>query len=240
MKTKPMKKIGNRKSPTGNSPAFTLIELLVVISIIGILAAFIFPIAGSIKRTAYLNKTKAEMAQLETAIDSYKATYGFYPPSNGSGPNALVTPLYYELLGTTINSAGNYQTLDGSASISTNITTMNSALGVSGFVNCTRGSGEDATVAKSFLSSLKPQQSGTFNSAGVPVTLLAGSVGGPDQNYISPPPVSSTLNPWRYNSVSPANNPGAYDLYIQLVIKGQTNLICNWSKQVQINNTSLP
>jgi hypothetical protein len=45
------------------------------------------------------------------------------------------------------------------------------------------------------------------------------------------------VNPWRYNSSSPTNNPGAYDLWIQIVITpGQTNLICNWRKQPQINN----
>jgi hypothetical protein len=44
------------------------------------------------------------------------------------------------------------------------------------------------------------------------------------------------LNPWRYNSSSPTNNPGSYELWIQLRIGGQTNLICNWTKQVQINS----
>ena len=44
-------------------------------------------------------------------------------------------------------------------------------------------------------------------------------------------------NPWRYNSSSPTNNPGSYDLWLQLVVQpGQTNLVCNWSKQVQINS----
>ena len=59
----------------------------------------------------------AEMEQLETAIDSYKATYGFYPPSNPGYPgvpqDAMFSPLYYELLGTT-NNQGTYYTLDGS------------------------------------------------------------------------------------------------------------------------------
>jgi hypothetical protein len=44
------------------------------------------------------------------------------------------------------------------------------------------------------------------------------------------------LNPWRYNSSNPTNNPGSYDLWIQLVIGGKSNLICNWSKQVLINS----
>jgi hypothetical protein len=64
------------------------------------------------------------------------------------------------------------------------------------------------------------------------VAVLLGSVGGPDQNY---PTNSPGLNPWRY--VSPGvNNPNSYDLWIQLVISGQTNLICNWSDQILINS----
>jgi hypothetical protein len=47
------------------------------------------------------------------------------------------------------------------------------------------------------------------------------------------------VNPWRYNSSNPTNNPGSYDLWVQLSIAGKTNLICNWSKQVQIGS-SLP
>ena len=43
------------------------------------------------------------------------------------------------------------------------------------------------------------------------------------------------LNPWRY--VCPGtNNPGSYDLWIQLSIAGKNNLICNWSEQVQIGS----
>ena len=43
------------------------------------------------------------------------------------------------------------------------------------------------------------------------------------------------LNPFRY--VYPGvNNPSSYDLWVQLVIGGKTNLVCNWSRQVQINS----
>jgi prepilin-type N-terminal cleavage/methylation domain-containing protein len=223
----------NRKSSIINHKfqnGFTLIELLVVISIIAVLAAFIFPVAHAVKRYQYIKQTTAEMHKLETAIDGYYNAYRFYPPS---GANSLVNPLYFELIGTTTNSAGYYVTLDSSAQIKiTDVPTVFSP-GVNGFVNCTKGSGEDAVPAKNFLSGLKPQQIGTItNSQMVVVTILLGSAGGPDQNY--QPFNASDMNPWRY--VSPGvNNPGSYDLWMQLVISGQTNLICNWSKQVQIN-----
>jgi len=230
----------SRPSTLDPRQAFTLIELLVVISIIAVLAAFTIPVLGSIKRHEYINKTQAEMAQLETAIESYKSAYGFYPPSNPNYPatanQAMFSPLYFELLGTT-NNNGTYQTLDNSASINTN--DVMTGFGVGGFINCNKqDAGEDARPAKSFLSDLKPNQisSHTTNN-GVLVTLLLGSSGGPDGSYKPIGPFSApNVNPWRY--VSPGiNNPNGYDLWMQLVIKpGQTNLVCNWSKQVQINS----
>jgi prepilin-type N-terminal cleavage/methylation domain-containing protein len=224
---------GFRLQVLRNRPAaaFTIVELLVVITIIGILAAFIMPIAGSVKRTAYINKTQAEMAQLETAIENYKAACNFYPPSDSNSPRyPLVNQLYYELIGTTLRN-GAYSTLDGNSQITTN--DVASEFYVNGFVNCSKGSGEEASSAKSFLSSLSPKQIGyVTNSAGIQFYLILGSAGGPDPSY--QPLGASGLNPWRYLSPG-VNNPGSYDLWIQLVIKGQTNLICNWSKQVQIN-----
>jgi prepilin-type N-terminal cleavage/methylation domain-containing protein len=232
-------------SPVTRHPlAFTLIELLVVISIIALLAAFTIPVLKTVARKKILDRTTGEMAQLETAIDSYKTAYGFYPPGNPNyNPanaltwnNALYTPLYFELLGTTsTNNNGYFQTLDGTASI--RIANLAAVLGVSGFINCTKpGAGEDAPAARDFLPGLTPNRIGVgiTNNADPfnPVALLLAAVGGPDPGY---QPLGPGLNPWRY--VSPGiNNPGSYDLWVQLVISGKTNLICNWSKSVQFNS----
>jgi len=99
------------------------------------------------------------------------------------------------------------------------------------------GGGEDASAARNFLPDLKPNQiwKGYTNSPATEgVNLLIGSVNGPDVSY--QPMNWQDLNPWRYNSSSPTNNPGSYDLWVQLVIGGKTNLICNWTEQVQINS----
>jgi len=127
--------------------------------------------------------------------------------------------------------------LDGSATIQ--FGDVSTAFGVSGFMNCSKsGAGEDSAVAKSFLTDLKPNQVWiNYSNNGVPVNILISSVGGPNSQY--QPLKQQDLNPWRYNSSNPTNNPGSYDLWIQLVFSpGQTNLICNWTKQVQINNSS--
>jgi prepilin-type N-terminal cleavage/methylation domain-containing protein len=229
---------GPQLSPPGFRRAFTLIELLVVISIIALLAAFTIPVLHTVARKKILDRTNGEMAQLELAIDSYKTAYGFYPPGNPGYPaipnDALFSPLYYELLGTT-NNQGTYYTLDGSASIGAGVATMNNAFGISGFINCSKsGAGEDAPAARNFLPDLNPNRFMSATNNTVLATVFVASVGGPDQNY-RPFFGTPNFNPWRY--VSPGvNNPNSYDLWIQLVISGRTNLVCNWSKQVQLNS----
>ena len=66
--------------------AFTLIELLVVMAVIGVLAALLLPVVGAVKKKQYIYNTQAEMAKIETAIDRYKAAYGFYPQSPTNPP----------------------------------------------------------------------------------------------------------------------------------------------------------
>jgi prepilin-type N-terminal cleavage/methylation domain-containing protein len=213
--------------------AFTLIELLVVISIIGILAGFAFGVLGGAKRQQYIKAAGAELQQVESALENYKAKYGSYPPGNAVNP--MLSQLYYELVGTT-NNGVNYVTLDGASTIL--VGSVSQAYGVGGFINCSKGSGEDAAIAKNFLTDLKANRTYypvTNNSYGqnIPTTVLITSAGGPDPNY--QPLNAPGLNPFRY--VYPGvNNPNSYDLWIDLSIKGKTNRISNWSRAVQLLN----
>ncbi len=221
--------------------AFTLIELLVVISIIAVLAALILPVAAQVKRQALLHSAQAEMSQIETAIERYKSVYGFYPPDSiATINNTPVSQLYYELVGTTNNGSA-YITLDNNTNTSISIGAMTGGqafgAGVSGFMNCNKpGADESATHAEDFLPDLKPNQiaQNITNQNGVSLTFLVSSSGGPDPGY--QPLNVLDANPWRYHSSNPTNNPASYDLYVQLRIAGKTYLVCNWSKQVQINN----
>ena len=223
--------------------AFTLIELLVVISIIAVLAALILPVAGAVKRQAFLHAAQGEMSQIETAIDRYKSAYGFYPPSSANGP--LINQLYYELEGTTNTAAPtatpDYQPLgDPNQQLSGGPGgQVNQIFNVVGFMNCNKpNADESAPRAQNFLPNLKPSQFveniTNARAPNVPFTLLVASAGGPDPGY--QPLGLLDVNPWRYNSSNPTNNPGSYDLWVQLRIAGKTNLICNWTRQVQINN----
>lgn len=231
-------------------PGFTLIELLVVISIIAVLAAFTIPVVGAIKKREFISNTQAQMGLIITALESYKADHGFYPPCNTN--NAITNQLYYELVGTTNSGTANspsYQSLDGSTVISPANVLGYFAMG--GLMNCTQGSGEDAKKARSYLLDLKPGQVATDANG---VKVLVASVNGPDAQYQPMPGFTAgnnnPANPFRY--VYPGtNNPSSYDLWIQLSIGSSFNginnftktnkyLVCNWSKQIQVNNISLP
>lgn len=221
--------------------AFTLIELLTVMTIIGVLAAFLFPVVGGIKRQQYIRNAQAEMEQLETAIDRYKAAYGFYPPDNQHNPaNPLVNQLYFELLGTT-NTGGSspvFQSLDD-PTIQLPQSAVTNIFGVSGFMNCSKtGSAEDVRAAQNFLPGLKPNQISSYTNSSDTHSfkILITAVGGPDTTYLPLGAGAIGINPWRYNSSNPTNNPGAYDLWVQLSIGGKTNLICNWNNKVQFNS----
>jgi hypothetical protein len=165
-----------------------------------------------------------------------------YPPSGAIGQQNrfTVNPLYFELEGVT--STNGFTTLDGQNAVPTS--QIQAILGVGGIINCSKGAvgAEDYVPAKVFLPGLKANQIKTVtnppSSGNNAVAILVSSVGGPDASY--QPLGGPNINPWRYNSVDPTNNPGSYDLWIQLRINGKTNLICNWSKQVQINNPNWP
>jgi hypothetical protein len=110
---------------------------------------------------------------------------------------------------------------------------VQAAYGVGGFINCTKGAGEDAKPAQNFLLSLSTKQVFRgYTNNGTITTMLVTSVNGPDDNYI--PLNTSDLNPVRY--LCPGiNNPTGYDLWVQLQISGKLYLVCNWTKAVQVN-----
>jgi len=223
-----------RSQNPGRTPsAFTLIEMIVVIGVIAVLAAMVFPIAGAANKKAKLTRAKAELVVVETAIEGYKTKLGYYPPDNS--PNWGLNQLYFELLGTTNIGGGGavvYQTLDGSAKISQSslASVFNPPGTISGFMNCSKG--DEGAVAQNFLKNLRPGQLTELKGtpAGDIVRILAGPVPWPDNNNYHPVNAANpTVNPWSYNSSNPRFNRSTFDLWIDIVISGQTNRVCNWS-----------
>jgi len=63
---------------------FTLVELLTVIAIIAILAAIIFPVAGTVRENARKSRCSSNLSQIFVALQSYKEDYRAYPPVLGA------------------------------------------------------------------------------------------------------------------------------------------------------------
>jgi prepilin-type N-terminal cleavage/methylation domain-containing protein len=58
---------------------FTLVELLTVIAVIGILAAILIPTVGKVRESARKAKVRVQFSQWATAIEQFRAEYGYYP-----------------------------------------------------------------------------------------------------------------------------------------------------------------
>jgi len=63
---------------------FTLVELLTVIAIIAILAAIIFPVAGTVRENARRGRCTSNLSQIFVALETYKQDFNAYPPVLGA------------------------------------------------------------------------------------------------------------------------------------------------------------
>jgi len=202
---------------------FTLVELLVVMAVIATLAAMIFPAAAIIKRKAMIKRVETELKFVEAAVTAYQGNFGHYPPDNPD--NFAVNQLFYELVGTTNFARGIYLTENGQAITNTSVFYGPKVVG---FVNVSKDSGDEAQKARNYAIGLKPTKYlRVLNGAGAG-TVLGLTDKGPLM-FSEVLPGTGSINPWRYASGSATNNPGKYDLWIDVLIGGKTNRFCNWS-----------
>lgn len=229
--------LADAPTPKGHHPArrrtagFTLIELLVVIGIIALLAGLLVGMAGYATRKNRESAIRGEMNRLITAIDSYQAAFGQYPPDTVVSRTPLivdpvVNPLYYELTGTVVdNTTRTFLAADGQTRIPAALVQSNFRM--EGFVNAK----PDPKELKSLPITFKSTQYGTNNST-PPLRLLAVPVKWP----LNLPPIipggTPGLNPWRYVSTSPTNNPTTYDLWAEYVEGKKIKTIGNWTKEI--------
>lgn len=72
------------------SPGFTLVEIIIVVAIIGILAGGLIAIidpAGQLKGSRD-SKRKADLKQIQAALELYRADQGVYPDPSETGTDA--------------------------------------------------------------------------------------------------------------------------------------------------------
>lgn len=217
-------------------PGFTLVELLTVIAIIGALAGLLVGLAPRASRKMKESRIQAELAQLVTAIDSYKAELGYYPPDNpvvtAGVTNYAVNQLFYELTGTVVTNAHNpvlarYTALNGLSTLgSIQIATL---FHTPGFVNTT----EDPKAVKNFLRSIRQSQYKEVSIGNPPqlALLLVVPVDLP-RGVRAAPSLPPQVNPWRYNSSAPVHNAGRYDLWAEVSFGNRTNTVVfgNWKE----------
>ena len=204
--------------------AFSLIELLVVIGVIIALAGLTFPVVNAVKRAQAIKRGQAELAAVEMAIQAYKEKLGYFPPDNAN--EWYTNQLYYELLGCKYNGA-TFQTLDGSASVPSAVV-KNAFPTVQGFMNSARAGGDEATPAATFLPNVKPNQYLSTSVKGVPVNLLGVGMSG---GYTLSGTAGGELTPYGYCSSNPRHNSKTFDVWVDILVSGKTNRLCNWSER---------
>jgi prepilin-type N-terminal cleavage/methylation domain-containing protein len=210
-------------------PGFTLIELLVVIAVIALLAGMIFPVTGVVNKIKIRSKARAELARIELAIDGYKSKLGYLPPGNST--NYALSPLYYELAGTS-RQGMTFETLDKSSTIIVGDLLL---FGVTGFMNSMVGSGGDeGPVSQRFLTGARPAPTAAIGTGAdtsqLPKVLITSIPWNVDKFGVLFPQ-NPAVSPVFYNPTNPTNNPTSYDLWVDVTVGDKTNRISNWSRE---------
>jgi hypothetical protein len=174
-----------------------------------------------------ISRAQSQLAQLETAIESFKAKQGTYPPGNGWTPadnllrfSAATNQLYYELTGA--QAAGASFTSATRELIST--ATINAFFNVGGFMNASPDAGE----IKNYFLSVSPADLANINTVAAPVRVFIFPAKGPRNLKDAD---GRIVSPWCYDTSSTNRvNLNSYDLWVDLILRGKTNRICNWSR----------
>ena len=172
-----------------------------------------------------LHAASAERDRLVAAIEAYHSHFGSYPPDHVLSDRPLridptTNQLFYELVGTVYNPTNNMFFTDGAEPLEK--ATVKEFFNTAEFKNKSTSPG----VAKQFLARdfvalreihddpdvmvLCPNIVGTLNE--VPFHILT------EWDFAS----------WQYVSSSPSNNPGKFDLWVELSAAGRKFSIRNW------------
>ncbi len=166
---------------------------------------------------------RAERASIVEAIERYKVHFGVYPPDHVLSRQPLVVDpvtntLLYELAGVTFNRAKKTLQVDGLEPAEEKF--------VKSYLQCDRfrNSGETRSNVFDFLKmdSLPARQLHDD-----PDVFALGFYA--PYEAVGPALVwEFDATPWRYVSTAPTNNPGKFDLWIEVKTRHRRVLIGNW------------
>ena len=227
---------------SGGRRGFTLVELLVVIVIIGILASLVVGLSGTAGRKMRESRTRAELTAIGTAIESYKAKFGHYPPDNPKDP--ALNSLYYELTGC-LYSPARKTFRDPKVGTVMKVQAIKEHFGVEGFINTARTERELKKFYEPTSKTVRhiseehgdsdageghvKHHSDEVHVLCVPVPWPLGRDDHPVRHHGK---VAKGINPWRYVAgQSVVHNIGKYDLWAEIVVGDEVLVISNWRNE---------
>lgn len=169
------------------------------------------------------DQVREARGKLVSAIEAYHAKFGVYPPDNVLGRQPLVVDpvtntLFYELVGTIYNPTNRMYQAGGMEPAEENY--VKGFFQVNGFKNC----GEGPEKITRFLT---VEQLPARQLHDDPDVFAAGFQ--PAFEDVAPEVIwEFQTSPWRYVSSSPTNNPGRFDLWIELTARKRALVIGNW------------
>lgn len=224
---------------------FTLLELLMVIAVMAIIAGLLVGLAPVASVRMKESRTRAELARLVSAIESYKARHGVYPPDHivryeQGYPvvDPLINPLFYELTGVLVVNTpqnGYFVPLGDADGTGKRLTPedVSRFFGPNrdGFVNAATEENQRRLYRVSFK---EKQVERISEPNDVDIKVLVAPVPWPLNDSRFPPlinvPGKESINPWRYVSTNPTNNPAQFDLWCEVIIGGKRKVIGNWGE----------
>lgn len=166
---------------------------------------------------------REQRGELLSAIEAYKAHFGVYPPDHVVSRQPMVVdavknPLLYELAGVIYNPTNKMFQLGGLEAADAKY--VKEFFQCDGFKNC----GERPDQIKRFLTT-NPLPARQLHDD---PDVFAAGFQVPYEGLTPEVVWEFDVSSWRYVSSSPTNNPGKFDLWIEVKTKRQTVTIGNW------------
>ena len=167
---------------------------------------------------------RAERVLLEAAIEAYRAEFHFYPPDHVVSRQPLVidavtNQLLYEVGGTVFDAPN--RIFAGPKSPPLAARHLPAYFHIERFSNVVNTPAEPRgflPAAGIFVANLTDKYPGlrTFGYAPLP------------EEVDTETSVAFTISPWRYVSTQPTNNPGKFDLWIEVSLNDRQIVVGNW------------
>lgn len=179
---------------------------------------------------------RSQQQTLISAIEAYKAHFGFYPPDHVLSQSPLVVDavtnwLVYELVGVTYDPTNHWFRLGGTETADAKF--VKDFFHCDGFTNC-------ADSEKMLQHFLPPPPGNSFPLAQFhddpDVYVLAFSL--PYDEITPEVGEEISVSPWRYVCSAPIHNPGKFDLWIELQTKNQSVTVGNWKATEEAEKSS--